>query len=159
MIQRTQQGLNRRLKQVPFLKGWYEQRQFRIERDLIDGRTHKVVDHPSILHFSVNKAATQYTKRLLIKCVREKWIASCTVECICIQSRFSLHLHTDCRRKPTLYSCLSAKRVCIYRIWWFGGRHSKFRTISKSDYAAGPTRYFGFRILLVFSQPHRAPGP
>ncbi len=71
MIQRTQRGLNRRLKKLPFLKGWYEQRQFRVERDLINGRTHKVVDHPSILHFSVNKAATQYTKRIMLRCAQE----------------------------------------------------------------------------------------
>ena len=71
MIQKAQRGLNRRLTQLPFLKGWHKQRQFRIERDLINGRTHKVIDHPSILHFSVNKAATQYTKRIMLRCARE----------------------------------------------------------------------------------------
>lgn len=71
IIQRTKRGVNRRLKRVPFLKGWYQQREFRVERDLINGRTHKVVDHPSILHFSVNKAATQYTKRIMLRCAQE----------------------------------------------------------------------------------------
>ena len=46
-------------------------RRFRIERDLLNGRTHKVVPHSSILHFSINKAATQYTRRILLRCARE----------------------------------------------------------------------------------------
>lgn len=71
MIQRMRSGVNRRLKKLPVMEDWYDQRRFRVERDLINGRAHKTIDHPSILHFSVNKAATQYTKRIMLRCAQE----------------------------------------------------------------------------------------
>ncbi len=68
MFSRTRQAVLRRL---PVLRTLKTRRRFRIERDLLNGRTHTVVAHPSILHFSINKAATQYTRRILLRCACE----------------------------------------------------------------------------------------
>jgi len=42
-----------------------------VERQLVRGRHTPKSDHPSIIHFSVNKAATQYIRNLLIACTVE----------------------------------------------------------------------------------------
>lgn len=47
------------------------QKQFSVELSLIAGKDVATCDHPSIIHFSVNKAATQYIKRILQQCARE----------------------------------------------------------------------------------------
>jgi hypothetical protein len=46
-------------------------RKYRVEMDLIKGRHHNYNKHPSIIHFSLNKAATQYTGKILEKCAVE----------------------------------------------------------------------------------------
>jgi hypothetical protein len=47
------------------------QRKFSVELDLIKGRHHNQNQHPSIIHFSLNKAATQYTGKILEQCAVE----------------------------------------------------------------------------------------
>ncbi len=71
MFSRTTHSLYRHIRRWPILRTLESRRRFRIERDLLNGRTHRVVVHPSILHFSINKAATQYTRRILLRCGRE----------------------------------------------------------------------------------------
>lgn len=71
MLQRAKKAFFHHLPRWPVLQTWKHNRRFRIERDLINGRYHKVIDRPSILHFSINKAATQYTKRIMLRCGRE----------------------------------------------------------------------------------------
>jgi hypothetical protein len=46
-------------------------KRFKVERELIRGAHHNENAHRSILHFSVNKAATQYTKSILSRCATE----------------------------------------------------------------------------------------
>ena len=57
------------LKGIPYLGPWYIQmrlrRQHPVEWALIHNRHHNENLHVSILHFSVNKSATQYVKSLL----------------------------------------------------------------------------------------------
>ena len=61
------------LKNVPplerFVKRQYRKRQFRTELQLIAGKHKNPSTQPSIIHFSFNKAATQYVKSVLRKCV------------------------------------------------------------------------------------------
>lgn len=64
-------AVSRKLRQTPLLRDWYTNRQFRIERALLKGKSPATSSHPSVLHFSVNKAATQYTKRIMIRCGEE----------------------------------------------------------------------------------------
>jgi Sulfotransferase domain len=47
------------------------QDQFRVELALIEGKHHNENTHKSILHFSVNKAATQYVQSVLQRCAGE----------------------------------------------------------------------------------------
>lgn len=65
-------GLFRLLKKFPILGSELErisiQRQFRVERALINGTHANSNKHESILHFSINKAATQYVKSILRRC-------------------------------------------------------------------------------------------
>ena len=56
------------LKRVPLVKQYVVNQQFRIERQLIAHNHHTNCNHPSILHFSVNRAATQYVKSILRRC-------------------------------------------------------------------------------------------
>jgi len=58
-------SVNRYLKEVGL------QRKFSVELDLIKGRHQNRNKHPSIIHFSLNKAATQYTNGILQKCAVE----------------------------------------------------------------------------------------
>lgn len=53
----------------PALQRTWTRRRFATERALIEGRDPSGSDHPSILHFSLNKAATQHVRRLLTRCV------------------------------------------------------------------------------------------
>lgn len=55
----------------PFLINLFLGRRFNVELKLIAGKHRNNNPHPSIIHFSLNKAATQYTKRILRDCVIE----------------------------------------------------------------------------------------
>ena len=56
------------LRRVPIVKQYVLNQQFRTERQLL-AHTHQTQDrHPSVLHFSVNRAATQYVKSILRRC-------------------------------------------------------------------------------------------
>ena len=54
-----------------YLKNLKLQKEYKVELDLIQGRHHNENMHPSIIHFSLNKAATQYTGCILIECAVE----------------------------------------------------------------------------------------
>lgn len=45
--------------------------QFKVESELIEGTHKNANEHQSIIHFSFNKAATQYIKSILIRCAIE----------------------------------------------------------------------------------------
>ena len=46
-----------------------KKQEFINEQKLLQGENIITSDHPSIIHFSVNKAATQYVKKILARCV------------------------------------------------------------------------------------------
>jgi hypothetical protein len=69
--QRLSDFINRRLKQIPAVRNWQANRQFNVERALIKNRPIVTTEHASVLHFSVNKVATQYTKRVMLRCAAE----------------------------------------------------------------------------------------
>jgi hypothetical protein len=71
MFSQARHSIFRRIRRWPMLRALETRRRFQIERDLLNGRTHRIIAHPSILHFSINKAATQYTRRILLRCGRE----------------------------------------------------------------------------------------
>lgn len=60
-----------RLKQIPLVQAWQTNREFRIERALINSKHVESSNQTSVIHYSVNKAATQYTKRIMLRCGEE----------------------------------------------------------------------------------------
>ena len=66
------------LKHIPFLDQYLykrvHQRRFKTEVQLIKGIHQNTNQHPSIIHFSFNKAATQYVSSILRRCAVENGI-------------------------------------------------------------------------------------
>lgn len=56
---------------TPVLFNLFLKRRFGVEQQLIDGRHATENTHPSIIHFSLNKAATQFSKKLLKQAAME----------------------------------------------------------------------------------------
>src|SRR5262245_46726250 len=60
------------LRRLPFVQSYLRQRdqrkRFSTELSLINGTHQNKNKHPSIIHLSLNKAATQYTKSILKRC-------------------------------------------------------------------------------------------
>jgi hypothetical protein len=52
----------------PALQRTWARRRFATERALLKGGDPSSSSHPSIIHFSLNKAATQHVRRLLVRC-------------------------------------------------------------------------------------------
>ena len=71
MLRQVKREIKRVLIKLPFFDNYFERRKFVTERDLIQGKSHNVSDHRSIIHYSVNKAATQYTQGILLQCAEE----------------------------------------------------------------------------------------
>jgi len=65
----------RLLKKLPLVASYLQRRhqrsRFSVERSLINGTHHNENRHPSIIHFSVHKSATQYTKNILRRCASQ----------------------------------------------------------------------------------------
>lgn len=72
MLTQTKNFSKRVLKKLPLIERYLRHRdergQFRVERALIQGKHRNRNTRPSIIHFSMNKAATQYTKAILRRC-------------------------------------------------------------------------------------------
>ena len=68
--------LKQRIKSVPVVGPLVEQRRlarkFATERSLLNGEDLSQSTHPSIIHYSLNKSATQYVKKLLTTCILEQ---------------------------------------------------------------------------------------
>ena len=71
MILKIKNYAKRCLLKSPFLIHLFLRRRFNDELKLIAGKHKNNNLHPSIIHFSLNKAATQYTKKILRECVVE----------------------------------------------------------------------------------------
>lgn len=79
------------------------QKRFRTELSLLAGHNVATSSHPSIIHFSVNKAATQYIKRVLGHCAGE-----------CGLVNVSIHDYAFHAQLPYLDS-LSAEQMRAYQ--------------------------------------------
>ncbi len=75
MLHRIKHGIKSLLKNLPpvaqILKNIDQQKRYRTELALIKGIHENSSKHPSIIHFSFNKAATQYVKSMLRRCAVE----------------------------------------------------------------------------------------
>lgn len=70
-MRRIKTLLRRGLDQTPLFRAWQTNREFRVERALLKARPISITDQTSVIHYSVNKAATQYTKRIMLSCGKE----------------------------------------------------------------------------------------
>lgn len=82
----------RRLRAVPVLRHLLSRRDLRrrypVELALLDGRLGNRPDHPrSVIHFSLNKAATQYVKTLLFTCARHSNLLPVSMHDLAFESR------------------------------------------------------------------------
>ena len=74
MILKIKNFAKRLVLKSPFLIHLFLRKRFNVELKLIAGKHRNNNPHPSIIHFSLNKAATQYTKNILRECVIENGI-------------------------------------------------------------------------------------
>ena len=68
VIRRIASSVRHTLKQTPPVQSWENHRRFRVERALLNHKPVATADQTSVIHYSVNKAATQYTKRIMLRC-------------------------------------------------------------------------------------------
>ena len=61
----------RSLHNSSLLRAVYIRNRFRVERQLLNGLHETTNEHRSIIHFSLNRSATQYTKSILCRCGKE----------------------------------------------------------------------------------------
>ena len=71
-----------------YLKEVDLQKKFGVELDLIKGRHHNQNKHPSIIHFSLNKAATQYTGMILEQCAVENGMVPVSINGYAFHTNF-----------------------------------------------------------------------
>jgi hypothetical protein len=75
LLAETKSQLNSLLWKLPitgdFMWRRYLHKNFQVEMDLINGKDRSENNHRSIIHFSMNKAATQYVRDLLRRCAAE----------------------------------------------------------------------------------------
>lgn len=72
----------------PYLRERDLRRRFAVELALIAGKGLTTSSHPSIIHFSVNKAATQYVKRILGRCASECGLVNVAMHDYAFQTNF-----------------------------------------------------------------------
>ena len=60
-----------KVKKLPLVSTWWINQKFRVERELLKGCHQAKSSHSSIIHFSMNKSATQYVKSILRRCALE----------------------------------------------------------------------------------------
>ena len=71
MISKIKNLAKRIVLKTPFLIHLFLKKRFKVELGLIAGKQNNNNTHPSIIHFSLNKAATQHTKKILRECIIE----------------------------------------------------------------------------------------
>jgi len=131
------QAIKRTLKLTPgletYIKKYLIQRDFAVERKLIKGGTFQPKsDKTSILHFSLNKCATQYVSDILAKVSRENKMEHLRFAEYAFVSDFP-YLDQITEKQVENYHNLFITKGCLYSV--FGGmilnvpQLDKFKTI------------------------------
>jgi len=107
-----------KLKQAPVLRNWQINRQFRVERALLKCRPIATSSNTSVLHFSINKAATQYTKRIMLRCGEENGLVPVRMSAYAWVSEFP-YLFTLSAEEVKPYLHIFRPRGFLYT--FFGG--------------------------------------
>ncbi len=96
----------------------YLQKHSSAAMELIEGKYRNSGDHPSIIHFSVNKAATQYVRELLRRCVAENGMTTVGLAEYAFHTKFP-YLDQLSVREMDLYQYLFKPAGYLYSV--FGG--------------------------------------
>jgi hypothetical protein len=114
----SKQMLNRISPLERFFKEVDLQRKFSVELDLIKGRHQNQNQHPSIIHFSLNKAATQYTEGILKQCAVENGMVPVSIHGYAFHTSFPYldHLTSEEMEK---YKHIFKPKGYLYSV--FGG--------------------------------------
>ncbi len=99
-------------------KSIYVRRRFKTELELIEGRHHNENEHPSIVHFSFNKAATQYVKSVLRRCAVESGMVPVAIHDYAFHTDFP-RLHHLPPEEVSKYSHIFREKGYLYSV--FGG--------------------------------------
>ena len=106
------------LKRVPILQRYILNRQFHVERQLIANTHHTDCRHPSILHFSVNRAATQYVKSVLRQCAAANGLTNVGLHDYAFQADFP-YLNTLSKEEMESFNHIFKPQGYAYSV--FGG--------------------------------------
>jgi len=112
--------------------------KFRVEKALLAGSHKTKSTHPSILHFSLNKAATQTVKKLLIKCGRRCGLTPALLHDYAFQHSMP-YLDQLNRKQMEEYVHLFKPEGYLYSV--FGGMIEGIPSINK------------FKVVLVVRDP------
>lgn len=123
---------------VPVLERAVRNYQYRTERALINGSHHTSNTHPSILHFSFNKAATQYVKSILMRAATKTGMTPVSLHEYAGGSHFPFLDHLS-REEMENYQHVFQSRGYLYSV--FGGM---IEGIEKLD---------DYKIVLVTRDP------
>ena len=121
-----------------FLRRRFYQWQFQTELELIEGTHENCNRHPSIIHFSFNKAATQYVKSILRRCAIEQGMVPVVLHSYAFNSDF-----------PYLDQ-LSAEEMAKYRHIF---RKTGYLYSNFGDVVQGIPDLQQYKILLVVRDP------
>jgi len=100
-----------------FLSNRYRQ-QFETEFELIQGIHENSNEHPSIIHFSINRAATQYVKSILKRCAIEDGIEPVRIHDYAFHTDFP-YLDQLSAREMKKYNHIFKSKGYLYSV--FGG--------------------------------------
>ena len=121
-----------------YLKKRSLKRKFNVELDLINGRHHNENAYPSIIHFSLNKAATQYTKSILNRCAIENGMQPVNIHGYAFNTDFPFldHLSAEEMKK---YHHIFKQNGYLYSV--FGGMIEGIPNLEK------------YKVLLMVRDP------
>ncbi|MGF1579593.1 MAG: sulfotransferase domain-containing protein [Gemmataceae bacterium] len=124
------------------LSTYYERqrilKRFFVERGLIHGTHRHEAQQTSIIHFSVNKAASQYVKRILRRCAEENAMAVARFDGYSFHSNFP-YLHTLTASEMSRFQHIFRPRGYLYTV--FGGM------------VEGIPQLENYRVLLLVRDP------
>ena len=126
------------VKSLPFIKQSLVKKSFETELTLIKGAHEAKSKHPSILHFSINKAATQYVKSILKRCAEVNNIIPIQFSDYAFNTKFPFldHLSVEEMEK---YKHIFKKEGYLYSV--FGGMVENIEELDK------------YKIVLVTRDP------
>lgn len=110
--------VNSFLMQSPILRNFALSRQYPTEIALIKGSHKNSNNHPSIIHFSVNKAATQYVKGIIQQCSSATGLANVGIHDYAFKSDFP-YLNKLCAEEMQKYQHIFKPKGYTYSV--FGG--------------------------------------